>query len=96
MRKTSKSYRKELNGFKKNIESTEAHITARLIHLVEKFPDAIVLKKKSFDGDVSFKAKCVTKSWIDGLAIETQLNYIESIEEHTASLEKHRQVCIYE
>ncbi len=92
MRKSSRDYRKELLGFRKSVESTEAHIKARLIHLVEKFPDAIVVKK----GVDQFKAKYITKAWIDGLSIETQLDYIEAIEEHTASLEKHRQISMYE
>jgi len=91
MRKTSNDYRKDLNGFKKSVESTESHIKTRLIHLIEKFPDAIVVTK----GIDQFKAKCVTKSWIDGLSVETQLDYILAIEEHTTSLEKHRQVSMY-
>jgi len=92
MRKTANDYQKELKDLRKRVESTEAHIKARLIHLVEKFPDAIILKK----GIDEFKAKCVTKSWIDGLPVDTQLNYIRSIEEHTAKLETHRQVTIYD
>ena len=92
MRKTSKDYRKELSGLKKSVESTEAHIKVRLIHLIEKFPDAIVVEK----GIDKFKAKYITKSWLDRLSIETQLDYIESIEKHTASLEKHRQVTFYD
>ena len=91
MRKTSNDYRKELNGFKMGIESTEAHIKARLIHLIEMFPEAIVVKR----GLDHFKAKYITKQWIDELSVESQLNYIEAIEEHTASLEKHHQVSMY-
>jgi len=92
MRKTSKDYRKELLGFRKSVESTEAHIQTRLLDLVEKFPDAIVSKR----GMDMFKARCLSKTWVDGLSVETQLDYIESIEEHTASLEHHVQVSMYE
>jgi len=84
MRKTSNDYRKELNGFKMGIESTEAHI-------IEMFPEAIVVKR----GLDHFKAKYITKQWIDELSVESQLNYIEAIEEHTASLKKHHQVSMY-
>jgi hypothetical protein len=91
MRKTSNDYRKELNGFKKSVESTEAHIKSRLLELSEKFPDAIVSKK----GVDMFKARCLSKTWIDRMPIETQLDHIEAIEEYTASLEKHQQVTMY-
>ena len=92
MRKTSNDYAKEIKDLRTRLESSEAHIKARLIDLVEKYPDAIVLKK----GIDQFKAKCVTKSWIDGLSVDTQVAYIRSIEEHSATLEKHRQVTIYD
>jgi len=92
MRKTSNDYRKELSGFRKSVESTEAHITSRLLELVEKFPDAIVSKK----GMDMFKARCLSKSWVDRMPVESQLEYIEEIEKHTASLEKHQQVSMYD
>ena len=92
MRKTSNDYRKELSGFRKSVESTEAHIKSRLLELVEKFPDAIVGMK----GLDMFKARCLSKTWVDRMSIETQLDHIESIENHTASLEKHHQVSMYE
>ena len=92
MRKTSRDYRKELNGFKKSVESTEAHVLSRLLTLIEKFPDATVMRK----GYGEFKVKNVSPSWIESLSTDTQLDYIESIEEHTASLEPHYQVSMYE
>jgi len=92
MRKTSSDYLKELKGLRLGLESTEAHIKARLIYLINKFPDAIVVKK----GIDQFKAKYVTKPWIDGLSSETQIQYIRAIEEHSANIEKVRQVTIYD
>jgi len=92
MRKTSNDYAKELKDLRIRLDSTEAHIKARLMYLVEKFPDAIVVKK----GIDKFKAKYVTKQWIDGLSADTQLDYIRAIEEHSSTLEKHRQVTMYE
>ena len=92
MRKTSRDYRRELSGFRKNVESTEAHVKSRLLELMEKFPDAIVSKK----GSDMFKARCLSKTWIDRMPVETQLDYIESIENHTASLEPHQQISMYE
>lgn len=92
MRKTSKDYRRELSGFRTSVESTEAHIKSRLLELVEKFPDAIVSKR----GMDMFKARCLSKTWVDRMPIETQLEYIESIENHNASLEPHVQVSMYE
>ena len=92
MRKTSKDYRKELSGFRKSVESTEAHIKSRLVELVEKFPDAIVSKR----GMDMFKARCLSKTWIDGLSTEVMLEYISSIEEYNAKSEPHVQVSMYE
>jgi hypothetical protein len=91
MRKTSNDYRKELSKHKTSVESTEAHIKDRLIHLVEMFPEAIVSNK----GMDMFKARCLSENWIDRMTIEKQLDYITAIEEHTASLEKHQQVTMY-
>lgn len=92
MRKTSEDYKKDLMKLRQSLESTEAHVKARLIHLVEKFPDAIVMEK----GIDKFKAKSVTKTWIDGLSVDTQLDYIRAIEQHSAQLEPHRQITIYD
>lgn len=90
MRKTSSDYRKELNGYRKSIESIEAHIKERLNNLVEKFPEAIV---GQHEGD-GIKAKSLTKSWIDGLSADDQINYITAIEEYSESLEPVRQLTI--
>lgn len=92
MRKTSNDYRKELTQARANLESIEAHIKSRLIEMTERFPDAIVEVR----GEDKFKAKCVTKSWLDDLSIDTMLNYIAAIENHNASLEIVRQATIYE
>jgi hypothetical protein len=90
MRKTSSDYRKELSGLRKSVESIEAHIKDRLIFLINKFPDAIVVKI----GIDEFKGRYLTKSWLDGLSVDEQLNYIASIEEYSKSLEPVRQLTI--
>ena len=92
MRKTSKDYSRELTNLRQSLESTKAHIKSRLEHLVEKFPDAIVVEK----GIDKFKAKYVTKAWIDGLSPDTMIEYIRAIEEHNSKENPVRQVSIYD
>jgi len=92
MRKSSNDYRKELNGFRKSVESTEAHIKARLIDLVEKFPEAIVSKHEGAE----IKAKSLTPPWVAGISTDIQLDYITAIEEYTESLEPVRQMTIHD
>lgn len=92
MRKTSDDYKKELTSQRQSVVSTEAHIKDRLIHLIEKFPDAIVVEK----GIDKFKAKYVTKSWIDGLSPDTMIEYIRSIEQHNAKENPVRQLTIHD
>lgn len=91
MRKTSNDYRKELNTARTKVESLEAHIKARLITLVEQNPDAIVLVK----GEDKFKAKCVSKQWLEVLPVDTMIEYIRAIEEHNMQLEPYVQVSMY-
>ena len=90
MRKTSADYRKELSKLRKSLESTEAHIKDRLNTLVEKFPEALVAQH---EGD-GIRAKSLTKSWIDGLSVDDQINYIAAIEKYSESLEPVRQLTI--
>jgi hypothetical protein len=92
MRKTSNDYRKELTQARTTLESVESHIKSRLMELTERFPEAIVEQR----GEDKFKAKCVTKSWLENLPTDTMLNYISAIENHNASQEKVRQITIYE
>lgn len=90
MRKTSSDYRKELNELRKSLKSTEAHIKDRLNNLVQMFPEALI---GQHEGD-EIKAKSLTKSWIDGLSVDDQINYITVIEEYSKSLEPVRQLTI--
>jgi len=92
MRKTSKDYRNELDKSHTTLESLEAHIKSRLITMIEQFPEAIVLEK----GIDKFKAKYVTKQWIEGLSVDTMISYISSIEAHNANLEPYVQAVMYE
>jgi hypothetical protein len=80
MRKTSKDYKSELNRLRTRQKALEARIKSRLVEMVERNPDAIVLEK----GLDKFKAKCVTKQWIENLSLDTMIEYIRSIEEHNA------------
>lgn len=91
MRKTSKDYRKEQKDLRQKLEASEARIKARLLQLIEKFPEAIVVEK----GVDKFKAKYITKAWIDSLSIESQIDYIEAIEQHNAKQENFIQTTIY-
>jgi hypothetical protein len=92
MRKTSNDYRKELDNARKKIDSLESRIKDKLIKMIEKFPDAIVVEK----GIDKFKAKYVTKTWIDGLTTDTMIDYIQAIEEHNANTEPYVQTTIYD
>jgi len=92
MRKTSNDYRRELTQAQTTLESVEAHIKSRLMELTERFPDAIVEQR----GDDKFKAKCVTKSWLENLSMDMMLNYISAIEEHNAKQEKVQQIKLYD
>jgi len=89
MRKSSSDYQKELNELRKGVKSIKAHIKARLIYLIETFPDAIVVKK----GIDEFKAKYITKPWLD---VDTQISYIKAIEIYTESLEPFHQISMYD
>ena len=90
MRKTSEEYSKELKNHRQSVLSTEAHIKDRLIKMIDKFPDAIVMEK----GIDKFKAKYVTKAWIDGLAPDTMIAYIRSMENHNAKAEGVQQLTL--
>ena len=92
MRKTSEDYRKELDNARNKIDTLEAHIKVRLMRMVEQNPDAIV--KES--GEDKFKAKCVTKSYIEQLSPDTMIEFIRTIEEHNAQLEPYVQVSMYD
>jgi len=92
MRKTSKDYRKELDNARNKIETLEAYIKIRLMSMIELNPDAVVVEK----GIDKFKAKYVTKTWIDGLTTDTMIEYIRAIEEHNAKLEPYVQVSMYD
>ena len=90
MRKTSEDYSKELKNRREGLLSTEAHIKDKLIKMIDKFPDAIVMEK----GIDKFKAKYVTKAWIDGLSPDTMIAYIRSMENHNAKAEGIRQLTL--
>ncbi|MHA1168989.1 MAG: hypothetical protein ACTSRU_14265 [Candidatus Hodarchaeales archaeon] len=90
MRKTSEDYKKELKSQRQSVLSTEAHIKDRLFHLIQKFPDAIVVEK----GIDKFKAKYITKTWVNGLSTDTMIEYIRSIEEHNAKESRVRQLTL--
>ena len=92
MRKTSNDYRKELSQARTTLDSVEAHIKSRLMTMVESFPDAIIEER----GEDKIKAKGVTKIWLENVSVDMMINYIEAIEKHNASLEKVRQVTIYD
>lgn len=92
MRKTSKDYRKELDTARIKVESLEAHIKIRLMRMVEQNPDAVI--KES--GEDKFKAKCVTKSYMEQLDTDTMIDFIRRIEEHNAQLEPYVQVSMYD
>ena len=90
MRKTSEDYKKELKNQRESVLSTEAHIKDRLIKMINKFPEAIVMEK----GIDKFKAKYVTKVWIDGLSSDTMIEYIRSIEDHNTKVEGVQQLTL--
>ena len=90
MRKTSVDYRKELTKTRTKMESLESQVKSRLMRMVEQNPEAII--KES--GEDKFKAKCVTKSYIEQLAVDTMVEFIEAIEKHNAKLEPYVQLTI--
>jgi len=92
MRKTSSDYSRDLRTLRQSLESTEEHIKSRLVQMIEKFPDAIVVNR----GVDKFKAKYITKEWIDRLSVDTMIEYIRSIEEHNAKEQNVRQITIYD
>ena len=91
MRKTSKDYKTELESLRIRQEAIGNQIKTRLVQMVEQNPDAIVLEK----GEDKFKAKCVSKQWIEGLSTDTMIAYISAIEDHNAQLEPYVQVSMY-
>jgi len=92
MRKTSKDYRKELDNARIQVESLEARVKIRLMRMVEDNPDVVI--KES--GEDKFKAKCVTKTYIEQLSTDTMIDFIRRIEEHNAQLEPYVQVSMYD
>ena len=90
MRKTSKEYKKELESLRTKQQALESRIKDRLIKMVEKNPDVII--KES--GEDKFKAKCITRSYINQLTPDTMVTYISAIEEHNAKLEPYVQLTI--
>jgi len=91
MRKTSKDYRKELDNARNKVETLEAQVKIRLMSMVEQNPEAVI--KES--GEDRFKAKCVTKSYIEQLSVDTMIEFIRRIEEHNAKLEPYIQMSMY-
>lgn len=91
MRKTSDTYKKELHDCRTKLDSLESRIKDKLLKMIEQFPDAIVVEK----GLDKFKAKYVTKTWIDGLSTDTMLEYIKSIEEHNKKKEPYVHTSMY-
>ena len=91
MRKTSVDYRKELTNARTKMESLESQVKSRLVTMVEQNPEAII--KES--GEDKFKAKCVTKSYIEQLDTNTMVEFIEAIEKHNAKLEPYVQAEMY-
>ena len=92
MRKTSKDYRKELDNARNKVDTLEAHVKIRLMNMVEQNPDAVI--KES--GEDKFKARCVTKTYIEQLSTDTMIEFISRIEEHNAQLEPYVQVSMYD
>jgi hypothetical protein len=91
MRKTSEDYRKDLSNARNKLETVEARVKVRLMSMVEQNPDAVI--KES--GEDKFKARCVTKSYIDQLSTDTMIEFIRRIEEHNANLEPYIQMSMY-
>ena len=92
MRKTSKEYKTELESLRLRQEVIENRIKVRLVEMVEQNPDAIILER----GEDKFKAKCVTKSWVEGLSTDTMIEFISAIEKHNSQLEPYVQVSMYD
>jgi len=90
MRKTSKDYTKELESLRSQQRALESRIKDRLVKMVEQHPDAII--KES--GEDKFKAKCVTRSYIEQLDTDTMVKFIRTIEEQNAKAEPYVQLTI--
>jgi hypothetical protein len=90
IRKTGQDYRKEMIDLQKSLESLDVHVTERLIELAKIHPEAIIVKKSCDE----YKAKCLTKNWVEGLSMESRIKYIENIEKWSAELQKVQQLKI--
>lgn len=77
--KSANDYRRELRETNLKLTSTEAHIKVRLLEMIKTHPDAIVTQM----GGTDIKASGVTEDWIDRQNIETQLEYLSSIEDYS-------------
>jgi len=86
-RKSGEDYQNELSVLRNSLKSLEAHIGARLVKLSTMFPQAVIVKKRV---DI-FRAKDMTKSWIDGLDTDTKIKYIRNIEDWLKEQEQYKQ-----
>ena len=89
-RMTGKDYRKELKELNKSILSLKAHIEARLLELIAKYPEVVVVDK----GISKFLCRHITKIWFQDLSLESKIAYIESIERWSADQQGSEQLTI--
>ena len=85
-RKTSNDYRKELKSLEENLSSLDAHVTARLLELVNLYPDAIIVANYLSIRD-EVKAKSLSKCYVEKLSLEQRIDFIYVIEEWSAQLQ---------
>ena len=90
-RKTANDWRKAHADAKTKVEKLENEISARLLELTKKYPDAIILNV----GDTPIKSKSISsEGYIKSMNLSIQIACIEKIEEHIASLHPHKQLEI--
>ena len=75
-RMTGKNYHREYKELLIKLESLKVHIEARLLDLIEKYPEGVAVHK----GGDPLLCKHITKIWFQDLSLEGKIRYIENIE----------------
>lgn len=95
-KKTSSDYLREYREKQNAVKRAENEITDRLLFMAQQFPDAPI-QYLSVSSDDFYRAKSLnSKFYIDSLAVETRIQYMEMIEKYIAEQEKVVQLELFE
>jgi hypothetical protein len=87
-KKTSSDYLREYREKQNAVKRAENEITERLLFLSQQFPDAPI-QYLTVSRDEFYRAKSLnSKFYIDTLAVETRIQYMEMIEKYISEQER--------